>query len=294
MLYTASRFGQAQLCRQDDDTLQHICAVLENKLSSSSNRQMAPWDDVSALSSNSKEWTGLEWDKSIGFEYMELDPATVTSNGKKKFDFRCSACKRLGLCVCVFIDFLEQMEAMVRVGYCTRRAVTQLTKTGLADENEVGANELRPECFCGDRDDQANWTKVFACSHTFHVECIGQWIMQHPKDYGRTTCPLCRSRFKNQEKAGVATDYMRYIRNCYGDLWWWKKRLTFEKENDNPWIGPMWLDPLRDLRAAPYDLLSPSITTTAMPVDTPSSKVVAVRSYRTEHAGSSLAQEQAA
>lgn len=270
MLYTAARFGHAQICGQDEETLQHICAVMENELSPSRGSKMVSWEDVNALSSISKEWTGLAWDKSIGFECMELDPATLTSYGKGKFAFRCSVCKRLGLCVCVFIDFLEQMEGLVRVGYCTKRAVTQLTRPGLVDEEELGVVELRLECFCGDRDDQANWTKVFACSHAFHIECIGQWIMQHPKDYGRTTCPLCRSSFKDREKGGVATDYLRYIRNCYDDLWWWKERLAFEKENDNSWIGPMRLDPDKDLRAAPYDLLSPFITTTAQSLDTTS------------------------
>ena len=294
LLYTAARFGQAQLCGQDDETLQHICAVIENELSPIRSSKMASWDDVNALSSNSKEWTGSAWDKSIGFERMELDPATVSSNGKTKFNFRCNACKRVGLCVCIFIDFLEQLEAMVRVGYCTRRAVGELTRPGLLDENGVGANKLRSECFCGDRDGQANWTKVFACSHTFHVECSGQWIMQHPKNYGRTTCPMCRAAFKDQAAGWVATDYMRYIRNCYEDLWWWKERLAFEKENDNSWIGPMRLDPERDLRAAPYDLLSPSIMTIVQPLDTTSLEAVAVRSYRRDHPGSSAAQEQTA
>lgn len=286
ILYTAARFGQAQLCGQDDETLQHICAVMDNELLSSQRLKMAAWDDVNALSSISKEWTGFAWDKFIGFEYMKIDQTTITSSGKQKFDFRCSSCKRLGLCVCVFIDFLEQMEAMVRLGYCTRRAVGELTRLGSMDENETGAIGLRRECFCGRRNDHFQWTKIFTCTHAFHIICIGSWIMQHPKNYGSTTCPLCRSSFKYQEKAWVATDYMRYVQNCYQDLFWWKERLDFEKENVDLWIGSMRLDPRRDLRAAPYELLSP---TARIPVQAASSKVIAVRAHRIGHDGSSSA-----
>ena len=109
LLYTAARFGQAQLCGQDDETLQHICAVIENELRPSRSFRMELWDDVNALSSISKEWTGSAWDKAIGFECMELEPATISSKGKTKFNFRCSACKRVGLCVCVLLIFWNSL-----------------------------------------------------------------------------------------------------------------------------------------------------------------------------------------
>ena len=52
-------------------------------------------------------------------------------------------------------------------------------------------------CICCDEITAATGQATLACSHTFHLGCVGQWLMKN------SSCPMCRSETCAKEKIFV-------------------------------------------------------------------------------------------
>lgn len=246
LLYTAARFGQAQLCGlKTDATFHHLGRVLEYESYKASKR--AAWDEVGLFPGEF-----YPWDYFISFRCMELHPAAVTSLTQKKFNFACQECGREGICMCIFTSTINRLEGMAKQVYCTTRAMRELLPAKSMRQKPKDRTIMK-ECFCLEEDTK-NWAKPFNCPHAFHTNCVAVWILQNRDDLGKTTCPSCRAQFGNRDLAWTVTEYMAYVRQCSWGLSLRRGRQFFEKQ-DAGLGSARKLEPVTDLRVAPYELL---------------------------------------
>lgn len=78
-------------------------------------------------------------------------------------------------------------------------------RNGLAFVNDLSTNSLHDPKVCTiclepyKENEEICWSKNEKCSHSFHLDCMTNWLMDHDD------CPICRSEYLQEHSTGDAS-----------------------------------------------------------------------------------------